>query len=196
MIARPAEARLSPSIAASNPLRGLATDSAYLKSILDQIEGPLVLVGHSYGGTVITNAATGNPNVKSLVYVAAFAPAEGETGNQLIAHAPEHPSPAALDVRTSVTPDGQLAPEVTAKPDKLRPIFAADLPASLTKIAAASQRPAALSTRHRPARRPGRRSPRGRWSPALTRPSAPPTSGTWPSASTPLRSKPRARRTS
>ena len=136
-----------PVIAEANPLRGIATDSAYLKSLLAQIKGPIVLVGHSYGGIVMTNAATGNPNVKALVYVAAFAPAEGETGNQLIAHAPGSIlSPAALDVRTYVTPDGQLAPEVTAKPHKLRPIFAADLPASLTKIAAASQRPAALST--------------------------------------------------
>lgn len=89
----------------------------------------------------------GNPNVKALVYVAAFAPAERETGNQLIAHAPGSLlSPDALDVRLYPTPDGQLAPEVTAKPSALRPIFAADLPASLTKIAAASQRPAALST--------------------------------------------------
>jgi pimeloyl-ACP methyl ester carboxylesterase len=136
-----------PVIAAANPLRGIATDSTYLKNLLAQIKGPIVLVGHSYGGIVITNAATGNPNVKALVYVAAFAPAEGETGNQLIAHAPGSLlSPNALDVRTYVTPDGQLAPEVTAKPSKLRPIFAADLPASLTKIAAASQRPAALST--------------------------------------------------
>ena len=136
-----------PVIAEANPLRGIATDSAYLKNLLAQIKGPVVLVGHSYGGIVISNAAIGNPNVKALVFVAAFAPAEGETGNQLIAHAPGSIlSPAALDVRTYVTPDGRLAPEVTAKPDKLRPIFAADLPSSLTKIAAASQRPAALST--------------------------------------------------
>jgi pimeloyl-ACP methyl ester carboxylesterase len=136
-----------PVIAEANPLRGIATDSAYLKSLLAQIKGPVVLVGHSYGGIVITNAATGNPNVKALVYVAAFAPAQGETGNQLIAHAPGSLlSPAALDVRLYPTPDGQLAPEVTAKPSALRPIFAADLPVSLVKIAAASQRPAAAST--------------------------------------------------
>jgi pimeloyl-ACP methyl ester carboxylesterase len=60
-------------IAASNPLRGLATDAEYVKSILATIDGPIVLVGHSYGGAVITNAATGNPNVKSLVYVVAYA---------------------------------------------------------------------------------------------------------------------------
>ena len=113
-------------IAEANPLRGIATDSAYLNTLLAQIKGPIVLVGHSYGGIVITNAAT---------------------GNQLIAHAPGSLlSPKALDVRLYPTPDGQLAPEVTAKPSALRPIFAADLPAAATRIAASSQRPAALST--------------------------------------------------
>ena len=66
-----------------NPLRGLTSDSAYLASYLNNISGPIVLVGHSYGGAVITNAATGNPNVKALVYVEAFAPAAGETLEQL-----------------------------------------------------------------------------------------------------------------
>ena len=66
-----------------NPLRGLTSDSAYLASYLKTISGPIVLVGHSYGGAVITNAATGNPNVKALVYVDAFAPAAGETLEQL-----------------------------------------------------------------------------------------------------------------
>jgi len=66
-------------VAPPNPLRGLTSDAAYLASFLKTIDGPIVLVGHSYGGAVITNAATGNPNVKALVYIDAFAPAEGET---------------------------------------------------------------------------------------------------------------------
>jgi len=66
-----------------NPLRGLTSDSAYLASYLKTISGPIVLVGHSYGGAVITNAATGNSNVKALVYVDAFAPEAGETLEQL-----------------------------------------------------------------------------------------------------------------
>jgi pimeloyl-ACP methyl ester carboxylesterase len=70
-------------VAFPNPLRGLPDDSAYLAAFLGTIRGPIVLVGHSYGGTVITNAATGNPNVKALVYVDAFIPAEGETVGQL-----------------------------------------------------------------------------------------------------------------
>ena len=63
-----------PVIAFSNPLRGPTSDAAYLRDFLTTITGPVVLVGHSYGGAVITNAATGNPNVRSLVYVAAYAP--------------------------------------------------------------------------------------------------------------------------
>lgn len=63
-----------PVIAPANPLRGVAADSAYLASILATLSGPLVLAAHSYGGMVITNAATGNANVTALVYVAAFAP--------------------------------------------------------------------------------------------------------------------------
>ena len=66
-----------------NPLRGLTSDSAYIASYLKTISGPIVLVGHSYGGAVITNAATGDPDVKALVYVDAFAPAAGETLEQL-----------------------------------------------------------------------------------------------------------------
>jgi pimeloyl-ACP methyl ester carboxylesterase len=66
-----------------NPLRGLKSDSAYLASYLSTISGPIVLVGHSVGGMVISNAATGNPNVKGLVYVDAFEPASGETVAQL-----------------------------------------------------------------------------------------------------------------
>jgi pimeloyl-ACP methyl ester carboxylesterase len=66
-----------------NPLAGLASDAAYLRSYLSTINGPIILIGHSYGGAVITNAATGNPNVKALVYVDAFAPAAGETLEQL-----------------------------------------------------------------------------------------------------------------
>ena len=62
-----------------NPLQGLASDSAYLASYLKTISGPIILVGHSFGGMVITNAATGNPNVKGLAYADAFEPAAGET---------------------------------------------------------------------------------------------------------------------
>jgi pimeloyl-ACP methyl ester carboxylesterase len=65
-------------IASANPLRGVIADSAYTASLLNQIQGPVLLVGHSYGGAVITNAASSAPNVVGLVYVAAFAPDEGQ----------------------------------------------------------------------------------------------------------------------
>jgi len=64
--------------APANPLRGISIDSAYIASLFDQIPGPVLAVGHSYGGAVITNAATNANNVVGLVYVAAFAPDEGE----------------------------------------------------------------------------------------------------------------------
>jgi pimeloyl-ACP methyl ester carboxylesterase len=77
-----------PVWAVPNLLRGIASDAAYVASILETIPGPIILVGHSYGGAVISNAATGNPNVKALVYIDGFAPDEGETGLDLIAMPP------------------------------------------------------------------------------------------------------------
>lgn len=67
-----------PVIAPANPLRSLTSDAAYIHSVLESIKGPVVLVGHSYGGAVITNAAASDPNVKALVYVAAFVPDVGQ----------------------------------------------------------------------------------------------------------------------
>ena len=72
-----------PVVAAANPLRSLKYDADYVASIIKDIKGPIVLVGHSYGGSVITNAATGNRNVKALVYVSAFALDKGETTDEL-----------------------------------------------------------------------------------------------------------------
>jgi pimeloyl-ACP methyl ester carboxylesterase len=68
-----------PVFAPANPLRGVASDGDYIRTFVSTIEGPVVLVGHSYGGCVITNASAGAPNVKALVYIAAYAPDEGET---------------------------------------------------------------------------------------------------------------------
>ena len=81
-----------------NPLRGPASDSAYLASYLATVPGPVVLVGHSYGGFVTTNAATGDKNVKALVYVDAYIPAQGDTINSLTAQFPgSQITPAALN---------------------------------------------------------------------------------------------------
>jgi pimeloyl-ACP methyl ester carboxylesterase len=136
-----------PVLAPANPLRGVATDAAYLKNVLAQIQGPIVLVGHSYGGFVMTNAATGNANVKALVYIAAFAPAEGDTVQGLTGRAPGSLlGPETLEIRTFPAADGTLAPEGYIKTSAFREVFAADLPKRVTDGLAASQRPAALAT--------------------------------------------------
>src|SRR6476469_3961336 len=72
-----------PVVTAANPLRGLSFDAARVRALLESIDGPIVLVGHSYGGAVISGAATGNPNVKALVYLAAFVPEQGESAQAL-----------------------------------------------------------------------------------------------------------------
>jgi pimeloyl-ACP methyl ester carboxylesterase len=84
-----------------NPLQGLAYDPAFLADFLHTISGPIVLVGHSYGGAVITNAATGDPQVKALVYVDAFAPAQGQTLAQLLA---AYPGSCAVPANLNVVP--------------------------------------------------------------------------------------------
>jgi pimeloyl-ACP methyl ester carboxylesterase len=136
-----------PVIAVANPLRGVAADAACVSDRLRSIEGPIVLVGHSYGGFVITNAATGNPNVRALVYIAAFAPAEGDTVQALQSMRPGAMlGPATLDVRPYPLPDGTQGLEGSIKPSVFREVFAADLPRKLTALMAASQRPASLAT--------------------------------------------------
>src|ERR1700726_265274 len=87
--------------APTNPLQGLAYDPAFLADFLHTISGPIVLVGHSYGGAVITNAATGDPQVKALVYVDAFAPAQGQTLAQLLA---AYPGSCAVPANLNVVP--------------------------------------------------------------------------------------------
>ncbi|HEX3612592.1 MAG TPA: alpha/beta hydrolase [Sporichthyaceae bacterium] len=127
-----------PVVAPANPERGLLIDSAYLSSILSTIDGPVVLVGHSYGGAVITNAAIGHPNVKALVYIAAFAPDLGETVGGLVLKNPGSGlTPENLVLRPyPVGVDGYISPRV------FHEVFAADLPAETAAIMAAGQRPA------------------------------------------------------
>ncbi len=138
-------------IAPSNPLRGVDSDSAYVKSVLDSIEGPIVLVGHSYGGFVMTNAAAGDPDVRALVYVAGFAPAAGDTVVALTAMNPGSGlvDPANLVVRPHPTgADGYINPAT------FRGIFAGDLPKKVTDVMAASQRPADVGTLTQPSGTP------------------------------------------
>lgn len=135
-----------PVIAFSNPLRGVTYDSEYLRQFLSTIEGPIVLVGHSYGGAVITNAATGDPDVKSLVYIAAYALDAGESVAQANAlggghtdvteHLVVRPFPGASEGDADAYIDPAVFPE----------LFAQDLPAGVAKNMAATQRPGAFAS--------------------------------------------------
>jgi pimeloyl-ACP methyl ester carboxylesterase len=125
-----------------NPLRGVDSDSAYLASYLATVTGPVVLVGHSYGGFVTTNAATGNQNVKALVYVDAFIPAQGDTLNSLMA---QFPGSAASSSALNLVPSADGVTDVYIKPNLFGSILANDLPAKQVAELAATQRPAALS---------------------------------------------------
>ncbi|MET0929646.1 MAG: alpha/beta hydrolase [Aeromicrobium sp.] len=138
-----------------NNLRGPLTDSEYLRSFLSTIDGPIVLVGHSYGGALITNASTGNPHVKALVYVAAYALDEGESvleasalgggSSDLAANLVVRPYPGA--------PPGDG--DAWIDPAAFRRLFAQDLPRRLTSVMASAQRPAALSGLATPSGVPG-----------------------------------------
>lgn len=133
-----------PVLAPANPLRGVDGDAAYLASVLATIQGPVVLVGHSYGGEVITNAATGNPNVKALVYVAAFAPDQGETAGALTAKFPgSRLTPENLVFRPYPISATETGIDVTIDPAVFRSVFCADVPARTAAVMAAAQRPSA-----------------------------------------------------
>lgn len=128
--------------ALANPLRGLASDSAYIRSFLDTIPGPVVLVGHSYGGAVITNAAVGEKQVKALVYVAALAPDTGESLAELQARPVAHPAePLPAQAVPYTLPDGTTGADIYIDPAKFRSHFAADVPARTATQMAATQRP-------------------------------------------------------
>jgi pimeloyl-ACP methyl ester carboxylesterase len=130
--------------AAANPLRGIAIDSAYVASVLDETPGPVVAVGHSYGGAVITNAAKQAKNVVGLVYVAAFAPDEGETLGEVEAGSKDSVlGNAQVQLHYPSGNGGDPAVESAIDPEKFHDAFAADLPTDETKIMAATQRPVA-----------------------------------------------------
>ncbi|WIM96411.1 alpha/beta hydrolase [Actinoplanes oblitus] len=124
-------------VAVANPLRGVRSDAEALDARLAGIDGPVVLVGHSYGGAVITNVTARSPKVKALVYVAAFAPAEGESAAELAA---SYPGSTLGDTLAPVAlPDGSN--DLYIKPSLFRQQFAADVPARQTALMASTQRP-------------------------------------------------------
>jgi pimeloyl-ACP methyl ester carboxylesterase len=132
--------------APANPLRGLAADSAYLASVVNQLDGPVLLVGHSYAGALITNTATDAPNVVGLVFVAAFAPDTDERLGDVAASSKDSLLGTAQVQREYPTgPGGETAPEFLVDPARFREVFAADLPAEQAAVMAATQRPVAAA---------------------------------------------------
>jgi pimeloyl-ACP methyl ester carboxylesterase len=131
-----------PVIVPANPLRDLASDAEYVSSILDTIEGPVVLVGHSYGGAVITNAANGHDDVKALVYIAGFAPDEGESLVELVTMNPgSEIGPPVLVTRPYPLADGSEGIDLYLTQEGVRTAFAADVPEAVADQMQATQRP-------------------------------------------------------
>jgi pimeloyl-ACP methyl ester carboxylesterase len=126
-----------PVIAAPNPLRSLSGDAAVVSAVLGAVEGPVVLVGHSYGGAVISNAATGHDHVKALVFVAAFAPEAGESIGALSGRFPG--STLGETLREVPLPDGTV--DLYIRPERFHKQFTADVPAERAALDAATQRP-------------------------------------------------------
>lgn len=127
-----------PVVAAANPLRSVASDAAYVSDIVAGIDGPVVLVGHSYGGQVISTAANGHANVKSLVYVAAFAPAAGEAAADLAGKFPGGTLGEALAAPVKLASGGV---DLYIDQAKFRTQFAHDVPEAQAALMAAGQRP-------------------------------------------------------
>ncbi|SNY64474.1 alpha/beta fold hydrolase [Paractinoplanes atraurantiacus] len=127
-----------PVVAAATPLRGLSSDAAQVKALLASIDGPIVLVGHSYGGAVISRAATGDPDVKALVYLAAFVPEAGESAEALANRFPG--STVGQSLKPVPLPGGQA--DLYINPALYHANFAADVPARDAAVYAITQRPA------------------------------------------------------
>lgn len=125
-------------IGAANPLRSVKSDANYVSGIVKSIAGPVILVGHSYGGSVISAAANGNDNVKGLVFVAAFAPEAGETAIGLSSKFPGSTLGSALATPVNLAEGGK---DLYIDQAKFRQQFAADVSAAKASLMAAAQRP-------------------------------------------------------
>jgi pimeloyl-ACP methyl ester carboxylesterase len=141
--------------APANPLRGITADSAYLASYLNQISGPVLAVGHSYAGAVISNAATQASNVVGLVFVAAFAPDEGEHLGEVASTSKESLlGTAQIGLHYPTGQGSETAVEFAVNPTRFHEVFAADLPAEQAAVMAATQRPVAQLAFTEPCGRP------------------------------------------
>jgi pimeloyl-ACP methyl ester carboxylesterase len=140
-----------PVVAAANPLRSVQGDARYVASIVESITSPVVLVGHSYGGLVISDAASGHENVKSLVYVAAFAPETGESAAALSGKFPGSTLGPTLAPPVTL-PDG--GKDLYIQQDKFPDQFAADVAKKEARLMAATQRPITEAALNEPAGQP------------------------------------------
>ena len=142
--------------AVANPLRSLPGDAAYVRTYLDTLTGPVVLVGHSYGGAVITNAATGSANVKALVYVNAFAPDEGEAVTALAGpdSALSAPDPTTVFDFVPATLPPTADTDLYLKRSTVFTSFATGLSREEKAIVAATQRPATIGALNGPSGAP------------------------------------------
>jgi pimeloyl-ACP methyl ester carboxylesterase len=135
-----------PVMAVVNPLRGVEHDAAYVASVISQIPGPVLAVGHSYGGMIITNAVPRTTNVVGLVYVAAFAPDEGETLAYIVGRSTDSVLTTAVLPKNFPIGDGtETAVEFIIDPARFREVFTADLSELDSNVYGLSQRPIAAS---------------------------------------------------
>lgn len=142
--------------AVANPLRSLSGDAASVRAYVESLEGPIVLVGHSYGGAVITNAATGNADVKALVYVNAFAPDEGESATALAGPDSALSVSDPSTVFDFVPADAPPAPatDLYLKKSTVFASFATGLSTPDRALVAATQRPATIAALNEPSGAP------------------------------------------
>ena len=169
-----------------NPLRDLVGDTTYLAEFLRTLTGPIVLVGHSYGGNVISMAAIGNDQVTALVYFNGWMCDEGESQQQLLERFEGSLVGPSIRPVPFTGPDGSEGADLYLDREAFRDAFAADVDPETAAVMAAAQRPyaaAALPQRQRPRRR-GRRCPAGTCSAPRTRRSRPRSNSSWPSART------------
>ena len=138
-------------VAVANPLRGLHDDAAYVRSVLEGIAGPIVLAGHSYGGSVMSEAAEGHPGVLALVYVASFILEPGESTGELAGRFPGAQLGAALDAVPVPLPGGGTAGDLSIRQEEFRKVFAADVAEDVADLMAATQRPITAAALEEPA---------------------------------------------
>lgn len=132
-------------ISVANPLRGVQHDAAYLRSVIDSLPGPVVVVGHSYGGVVMGEGAEGAKNVSALVYIASFNLEVGESAAELAAKYPGSELGLALEPIPFPLPNEETGSDLYIRPDQFRAAFAADVPEDVTALMAATQRPIAAA---------------------------------------------------